>query len=162
MSCSHLETCPLFAHFALHPALSLWQQRYCREGFDDCVRFSKSKSGENISATLLPNGHMLTVEDADSRVERLFNAIQNGEVSTVANMFESAELDVNAYNATKTTGLMLASMTGSLQMVSVFLHKKADLSLTNINGDTAYDLALKTGNHHIANTLEARSNRQEL
>jgi len=61
MACAHIPTCPLFSLFTMKSSLSVWQQHYCNDKFDECNRYQLSHAGERVPPNLLPNGRSLEV-----------------------------------------------------------------------------------------------------
>ena len=59
MSCSHSSSCPLFAQFAMEPALAIWKKHFCDGEYTNCARYQMGLKGEVVPITLLPNGKMI-------------------------------------------------------------------------------------------------------
>ncbi|NNF54347.1 MAG: hypothetical protein HKN03_07880 [Acidimicrobiales bacterium] len=59
MSCSHVDSCPLFP--MLNNSLAGWRESYCDTDnrFLDCARFKASRSGKPVPLALLPNGKII-------------------------------------------------------------------------------------------------------
>lgn len=155
MSCSHLKSCPLFAQFALHPALGLWQEKYCQGDFKSCARYGASLAAKAIPVTLLPNGKLLETHnsDQDMRGGVMFNAVLNNRVWMLENLIHRVGVDINYKNIEGTTALMVAAEHGLKDMVDILIDAGADATLTNLTGETAYDLAVKGGHLDVADGL---------
>lgn len=155
MSCSHLKSCPLFAQFALHPALGLWQERYCEADYSGCARYQASKKAQAVPVTLLPNGKLLEVKstDDDMRGGVLFNAVLNNRVWMLENLIHRVGVDMNYRNIEGVTALMVASQHGLEDMVRILIEAGADLTLQDVGGQTAYDMAAKAGHVAVADLL---------
>jgi hypothetical protein len=59
MSCSHVSSCPLFAHFKMKSSLKVWQDVYCNGQYQTCERYKLASSGTRVPPNLLPNGKSL-------------------------------------------------------------------------------------------------------
>jgi hypothetical protein len=59
MACPHIQNCSLYSQFKVNSLLTIWKAAYCEGKFQDCVRFQKSCSGDQVPSNLLPNGRML-------------------------------------------------------------------------------------------------------
>jgi len=150
MSCTHSKSCPLFAQFALHPALSIWQQRYCEQDFQQCVRYEKSLSGVAIPVTLLPNGKLLAVQQSQEELHgvELFNAVMNNSLPMLLELLEQKHVNPDFRNVEGFTALMVASDQGFKGLVEVLLAHGADPAAKSVVGDTAMDMAAR--NRHYA------------
>jgi len=155
MSCSHISNCELFAQFAQNPALILWKTHYCNGGFQSCARFQRSLAGESIPLTLLPNG--TTIEATRSEEEMgsaaLFNAIEKNRTWMVNTFIEKVGVDVNSTNVTGSTALMMAADMGNVSIMRILLDHHADYRLENINGETAKDIAIRSGHQEVVALL---------
>ncbi len=155
MSCSHTTSCELFTQFAMNPALDVWKSHYCEGDFKVCVRFQRSKSGQPIPVTLLPNGKTITANRSNEEVgaTALFNSIVKGRTRMVSALLRTG-IDVNIRNIAGETPLMAAAEVGSAEIAALLLERGADVSVTDIDGDTAYDIAVNKGNEAVAELLK--------
>lgn len=161
MSCSHFKSCPLFAQFALHPALSIWQENYCEQDHTQCARFERSSSGAAVPVTLLPNGKVLSAKQSEQEMHGvvLFNAVTKNRAWMLKNLLEKVGADVNFQNIEGTTALMVAAEQGYVEMVRLLMNAGADATLANIANETASDIAKRTGNHTIATLIDSLKNK---
>ena len=124
MSCSHSESCPLFAQFAMEPALAVWRQHFCDGEYTKCARYQLGLKGGTIPITLLPNGKMIE-KKIKSKDEMggtaLFNAILKERVSMVKSMFASKMASAQVTSSDGSTPLMAAASVGNLEIVNILL-----------------------------------------
>lgn len=59
MSCTHVDSCPLFP--MLHASLAGWKDSYCDtdKTYKSCARFEASLTGKPVPLALLPNGKVI-------------------------------------------------------------------------------------------------------
>lgn len=60
--CPNASACPLFERFRASPALRVWQRFFCESSFERCARFGRMQCGDEVAATLLPDGTYLDQE----------------------------------------------------------------------------------------------------
>ena len=124
MSCSHSESCPLFAQFAMEPALAIWKQHFCDGEFTKCARYQLGLKGGTVPITLMPNGKMME-KKVKSKEElggtALFNAILKGRTSMVKSMFASKMSSAQVTSSDGSTPLMAAASIGNLEIVNILL-----------------------------------------
>ena len=156
MACSHVTNCELFVQFALNPALDLWKAHYCEGDFSQCVRYQRSNSGQSVPLTLLPNGKNVRIglTKTDSGTTALFNAILKRRPRMIHSLVR-AGVNINDRNIESVTPLMLAAEQGYDDVIAVLLMHGADPTATNLEGQTAYDIALEHGHVETANSLRA-------
>lgn len=156
MACSHVTNCELFVQFALNPALDLWKAHYCEGDFAHCARYQRSNSGQSVPLTLLPNGKNVRIglTKTDSGTTALFNAILKHRARMIHSLVR-AGVNVNDRNIENITPLMLAAEQGYDDIIAVLLLHGADPTATNLEGQTAYDIALENGHIETANSLRA-------
>ncbi len=157
MACSHRKKCQLFSQFVMHPALFIWQDRYCDADFHRCVRFIKSEKGFTVPVTLLPNGRLLDVRQTEDEVRGniLFNAVVKNRSWMLKSLLEKLGADVNYQNRYGMSALMIAAENGQEQMLEILLEHGADATLTTVSGETAAQLAERKGFRDVAATLRA-------
>ena len=146
MSCSHSADCPLFAQFAMEPALAVWKQHFCDGDFTKCARYQLGLKGSVVPLTLMPNGKMIerkvkTKEELGGTA--LFNAILKGRASMVKSMFASKMSSVQVTSSDGSTPLMAAASIGNLEIVNVLLEAGCNPFKTNENGINALTVAEK-------------------
>lgn len=151
MSCTHLPHCELFTQFAENPALNVWKIHYCHGEFQNCIRYRQALLGLAIPLTLLPNGDMIktTRSEEDMGCSALFNAIQKNRPWMVCTLIEKAGVNVNGTNVTGLTALMLAAEIGNATIIRVLLDHQAHTTLSNVNGETALDIAQRKGHQDV-------------
>jgi hypothetical protein len=146
MSCTHSADCPLFAQFAMEPALAIWKQHFCDGEFTKCVRYKLSLKGEVVPIALMPNGKMLE-NKVKSKEEMggtaLFNAILKGRVSMVKSMFSSKMSTVQVTSSDGSTPLMAAASVGNLEIINLLLEAGCNPFNTNNNNINALAVAEK-------------------
>ena len=124
MSCSHSADCPLFAQFAMEPALAVWKQHFCDGDFTKCARYQLGLKGSVVPLTLMPNGKMIESK-VKSKEElggtALFNAILKGRASMVKSMFASKMSSAQITSTDGSTPLMAAASVGNLEIVNILL-----------------------------------------
>ena len=159
MPCNHIESCELFTQFALNPALRLWQESFCQGEFTRCKRFQNSQKGLPIPLTLLPNGKILSVLHSQDELGAvaIFNAIVKKRAHMVRSLIK-AGANPNAKNVEGKTPLMLAAELDCLEIVELLIEKNVDALAQTVQGETAYDLAVKRGHTKIAAVLRPHSN----
>lgn len=160
MSCTHCDSCELFAQFALNPALQVWQAHYCQGEYQRCVRYQMSLRRETVPLNLLPNGTKVEIprSNNDYSATALFNAILKLRVPMVESLLKHG-IDVNVRNSDGMTPLMAAASTGNFDIVRMLLAKGADTYAMNNTGESAWDIATRSGHQNIATLLRASSTR---
>lgn len=157
MSCSHTSDCPLFAQFALEPALAIWKSHYCDGEFAKCARYQMSLKGDAVPITLLPNGKMIekkvkTKEELGGTA--LFNAILKNRASMVKSMFASNMSSVSVVANDGSTPLMAAASIGSLEIVNILLDAGCNPFKTNNVGLNALNVAEKKNFPECASAIK--------
>jgi hypothetical protein len=146
MSCTHSADCPLFAQFAMEPALAVWKQHFCDGKFMKCARYQLSLEGATVPLTLMPNGKMIE-NKVKSKEEMggtaLFNAILKGRVSMVKSMFSSKMATVRVISSDGSTPLMAAASVGNLEIVNILLEAGCNPFNINNNNINALTVAEK-------------------
>lgn len=146
MSCSHTANCPLFAQFAMEPALAIWKSHYCDGEYTNCARYQLGLKGEAVPITLLPNGKMIE-KKVKSKEElggtALFNAILKNRASMVKSMLTSNMSSANVVSNDGSTPLMAAASIGSLEIVNILLEAGCNPYRTNNIGINALTVAEK-------------------
>lgn len=162
MACTHVESCELFAQFALNPALQVWQVHYCDQDFKRCARYQLALTGAAVPLNLLPNGSKVEAarSDAEYGATAMFNAILKRRLPMVESLLRTG-IDVNIRDGRGVTPLMAAAATGDLEIVKFLLKKKAAPQLKNSAGETAYEIARRAGFSDVAALLasSARASR---
>ena len=146
MSCSHSSSCPLFAQFAMEPALAIWKKHFCDGEYTNCARYQKGLKGEVVPITLLPNGKMIE-HKVKSKEEMggtaLFNAILKNRTSMVKSMFSSKMASVDVVANDGSTPLMVAASVGNVEIIEFLLSVGCNPFKTNNDGYDALIVAQK-------------------
>lgn len=146
MSCSHSTDCPLFAQFAMEPALAVWKQHFCDGEYTKCARYQLGLKGSVVPITLMPNGKMIETK-AKTKEEMggtaLFNAILKGRASMVKSMFASKMSSVQITSSDGSTPLMAAASIGNFEIVNILLEAGCNPYKTNNDGINALTVAEK-------------------
>jgi hypothetical protein len=154
MSCTHVDSCELFAQFALNPALQVWQVHYCDQDFKRCARYQLSLTGAAVPLNLLPNGSRVEAarSDADYGATAIFNAILKRRMPMIESLLRTG-MDVNIRDSRGMTPLMAAAATGDVEIVRYLLKKKATPQLKSSAGETAQEIAVRAGFSNVAALL---------
>ena len=157
MSCSHSSNCPLFAQFAMEPALTIWKQHFCEGEHTKCARYQLGLKGATVPITLMPNGKMLE-KKSKSKEEMggtaLFNAILKGRASMVKSMFASKMATAQVTSTDGSTPLMAAASIGNLEIVNILLDAGCNPFNTNNNGLNALTVAENKKFHDCAKSIK--------
>lgn len=144
MSCSHSSSCPLFAQFAMEPALAIWKKHFCDGDYTKCSRYQMGLKGEVVPLTLLPNGKMIE-NKVKSKEEiggtALFNAILKNRIPMVKSMLASKMSSVNVVANDGSTPLMVAASVGNIEIVEFLLEVGCNPFKTNNDGIDALTVA---------------------
>lgn len=146
MSCTHSSNCPLFAQFAMEPALAVWKQHFCDGEFIKCSRYELGLKGETVPITLLPNGKMIenkTKSKEEMGGTALFNAILKGRASMVKSMLASKMATAQVVSTDGSTPLMAAASIGNLEIVNILLESGCNPFKSNNNNINALAVAEK-------------------
>ena len=146
MSCSHASSCPLFAQFAMEPALAIWKKHFCDGEYTNCARYQMGLKGEVVPLTLLPNGK--TIEHKVKSKEEiggtaLFNAILKNRISMVKSMFASKMTSVDVVANDGSTPLMVAASVGNAEIIEFLLSVGCNPFKTNNDGYDSLVVAQK-------------------
>lgn len=96
MACSHTSTCPLFPLISVNAALKVWKTFYCEGKFENCQRYTLSKSGQSVPANLLPNGKSLDLGGMTAATKDELKTSLTGNVAKkVAEEMASIDLDLD-------------------------------------------------------------------
>ena len=149
MACTHIDTCELFVQFALNPALDIWKSAFCNDDYRSCVRYQTALKGQVVPLSLLPNGKKITVHRTQDELAStaLFNCIAKNRLPMARSLIKTVGVDINTCNVEGTTALMAAVEYGSIDMIKLLLSFNPDTSMTNMHGQTAYDLAVEKHDH---------------
>ena len=146
MSCSHSSSCPLFAQFAMEPALAIWKKHFCDGEYTNCARYQKGLKGEVVPITLLPNGKMIE-NKVKSKEElggtALFNAILKNRTSMVKSMFSSKMASVDVVANDGSTPLIVAASVGNVEIIEFLLSVGCNPFKTNNDGYDSLVVAQK-------------------
>ena len=144
MSCSHSSSCPLFAQFAMEPALAIWKKHFCDGEYTNCARYQMGLKGEVVPITLLPNGKMIE-HKVKSKEEiggtALFNAILKNRTSMVKSMLSSKMSSVDVVANDGSTPLMVAASIGNTEITEFLLSVGCNPFKTNNDGYDALVVA---------------------
>ncbi len=145
MACSHISSCELFVQFALNPALEIWKKAYCNGDYVGCVRYTTAKKRQQVPLSLLPNGKKIRINRSQDELATtaLFNCIEKDRVRMASSLIKTVGVDIDACNVEGTTALMASVEIGSVEMIKFLLSFNPDTTMTNIHGQTAYDLAVE-------------------
>ena len=137
MSCSHASSCPLFAQFAMEPALAIWKKHFCDGEYTNCARYQMGLKGEVVPLTLLPNGK--TIEHKVKSKEEiggtaLFNAILKNRTPMVKSMFASKMTSIDVVANDGSTPLMVAASVGNVEIIEFLLSVGCNPFKTNNDG----------------------------
>lgn len=159
MACSHVDSCELFAQFALNPALRVWQVHYCDKDYSRCARFQLARGRQPVPLNLLPNGSKVDTprSEADYGATAIFNAILKRRPQMVESFLRTG-IDVNIRDSRGMTPLMAAAAIGEVDIIRMLLAKRANRSLTSNDGETAYQLAVRGGFREAATLIGADQN----
>ena len=146
MSCSHSSSCPLFAQFAMEPALAIWKKHFCDGEYTNCARYQMGLKGEVVPLTLLPNGK--TIEHKVKSKEEiggtaLFNAILKNRIPMVKSMLSSKMASVNVVANDGSTPLMVAASVGNVEIIEFLLSVGCNPFKTNNDGYDSLVVAQK-------------------
>jgi len=158
MACSHSTDCPLFAQFAMEPALAIWKKHFCDGDFTKCARYQLSIKGATVPITLLPNGKMIekkTKSKEEMGGTALFNAILKGRVSMVKSMFASKMATAQVNSSDGSTPLMAAASVGNLEIVNILLEEGCNPFNTNNKGANALFVAKHKNFTECAQVIKA-------
>lgn len=112
---------------------------------------------ERLIRTLIAEGADLDGRDDDGYVESrfpLFAAADRGNIA-LAQLLIDFGADVNNFSNYEGTALMAAAAKGNLEMVRFLLNAGANPALINRSGETAADVATKSGFYDVARALTA-------
>lgn len=144
MSCSHSSSCPLFAQFAMEPALAIWKKHFCDGEYTNCARYQMGLKGEVVPITLLPNGKMIE-HKVKSKEEiggtALFNAILKNRTPMVKSMLSSKMASVDVVANDGSTPLMVAVSIGNTEIAEFLLSAGCNPFKTNNDGYDALTVA---------------------
>jgi Ankyrin repeats (3 copies) len=144
MTCSHSNDCPLFAQFAMEPALAVWKKHFCDGEYTNCARYQLGLKGETVPITLLPNGKMIE-KKAKTKEEMggtaLFNAILKGRVPMVKSMLSSKMSSARITSTDGSTPLMAAASVGNLEIINILLESGCNPYFENNKGVNALMVA---------------------
>lgn len=157
--CSHMSNCELFVQFALNPALDIWKKYYCKSHYTSCIRFQRSKTGQQVPITLLPNGKSIELDQREGAPSHhgshaIFNAILKDRIRMVSSLIKVG-IDINSKNIDGVTPLMAAAQYGRADIIELLLQHGADKSVKNVYGHTAYDIAKEKNHINVMGLLSA-------
>lgn len=154
MSCSHATSCELYPLMAMEPALNLWKNHFCDGDHEKCARFQLSLSGKAVPLTLLPNGKQLAPRSkTEINASALFNAIQKQRVPMIRSMLKTNIDPKNAVTSDGTTPTMAAAAIGNVEILNLLLEKGCNPFSKNKVGETALDIAVKSGHAECESIL---------
>jgi len=157
MSCTHSSNCPLFAQFAMEPALAVWKKHFCDGEFTKCARYQLGLKGGTIPITLLPNGKMIenkTKSKEEMGGTALFNAILKGRASMVKSMLASKMASAQVVSTDGSTPLMAAASIGNLEIVNILLESGCNPFKSNNNNINALGVAEKKSFSDCAKSIK--------
>ena len=158
MSCSHSSDCPLFAQFAMEPALAVWKKHFCDGDFTKCARYQLGLKGQSVPLTLMPNGKMIEAK-SKSKEEMggtaLFNAILKKRTSMVKSMLASKMATVDITSPDGSTPLMAAANVGEIEIVKILLEAGCNPYKSNKDGINALAVAERRGFQDCASTIKS-------
>ena len=95
MACSHTSTCPLFPLISVNSALKVWKTFYCEGKYENCQRYTLSRSGQSVPANLLPNGKSLDISGMTAAKDELKSAPTGTVAKKVADEMALIDLDLD-------------------------------------------------------------------
>lgn len=102
------------------------------------------------------NGHVLELSSPLASISPLFRlALIKGEEASVL-LHLRRHAPVNGRDAHGRTPLMIAATNGRAGICDLLIVEGADVSLSDADGCTAVDLAMRYGHHAVASSLQAR------
>jgi len=107
-----------------------------------CVLFSIEYNNIPSMLTAISNGAYVNIHSQSGYTPVIF-AVQQGNLEAVQTLVKRYGSDVDRQENDGWTPLHFAASMGSVEMVKLLLSVGADASLTSINGDTAYDIAVQ-------------------
>jgi hypothetical protein len=155
MACTNCDSCELYAQFALHPALRVWQTHYCAGEYKRCARFQLSLQKKPVPLNLLPNGATIAAARSEEAcgATAFFNAVMKNRTSMVDSLIRTG-VNVNTRNGNGATALMVAAQLGQLDMVRMLLERRADAQLRDKKGRTAGEIAAQAGHGAVTQILQ--------
>ena len=155
MPCTNCNSCELYAQFALHPALRVWQTHYCAGDYKRCVRFQLSVQKKVVPLNLLPNGATIATARSEEACSATayFNAVMKNRASMVDSLIRTG-VDVDTRNGNGATALMVAVHSGHVDMVRTLLARGADVTARDSKGHTAAEIAAHAGHGVITQVLQ--------
>ncbi len=155
MNCTHSKDCQLYAQFAMDPSLRLWKQRYCVAEFKQCARYQLALEGKSIPLTLLPNGRRVKQRSKEQiSAAALFNAILKQRVPMVKSMLKTGLPSERVMSSDGMTPLMASATVGNVELAEIMLEHGCNPYARNTNGETALDIALRSGFDDCARIIE--------
>lgn len=155
MACTHSKDCQLYAQFAMEPSLRLWKERYCVSEYEQCARYQLALEGKSVPLTLLPNGHRVKQRSKEQMsAAALFNAILKQRVPMVKSMLKTGLPSKRVMSADGMTPLMASASVGNVELAEIMLEHGCNPHAKNLKGETALDIALRSGFTDCARVIE--------
>ena len=157
MTCTHHSQCPLFAQFAMEPALKLWKQHFCDNVFNKCARYQLSLSGKPVPLNLLPNGKLIEKKVRSSEEvggTALFNAILKKRAPMVRSMLKTQTATSSIMSQDGMTPLMAAASVASPEIIEIVLEFGCNPFNVNQDGKMAIDIARDAGCDECVSVLQ--------
>ncbi len=155
MACTHSKDCQLYAQFAMEPSLRLWKQRYCVSEYEQCARYQLALEGKSVPLTLLPNGRRVKQRSKEQMsAAALFNAILKQRVPMVKSMLKTGLPSERVVSADGMTPLMASASVGNVELAEIMLEHGCNPHAKNLKGETALDIALRSGFADCARVIE--------
>lgn len=155
MDCTHSKDCQLYAQFAMEPSLRLWKQRYCISEYEQCARYQLALEGKSVPLTLLPNGRRVKQRSKEQMsAAALFNAILKQRVPMVKSMLKTGLPSERVVSTDGMTPLMASASVGNVELAEIMLEHGCNPHAKNLKGETALDIALRSGFDDCARVIE--------
>jgi len=155
VDCTHSKDCQLYAQFAMEPSLRLWKQRYCIGEYEQCARYQLALEGKSVPLTLLPNGRRVKQRSKEQMsAAALFNAILKQRVPMVKSMLKTGLPSERVMSTDGMTPLMASASVGNVELTEIMLEHGCNPHAKNLKGETALDIALRSGFDDCARVIE--------
>lgn len=115
------------------------------------LMYAAQRNNVECAKTLIDHGANLNLQDHLGRTAMMIAARYNNK--EVAQLLVD-RTDLNIQNKEGETALMIAAEDNDFEITQLLLDHKADKTIVNANGETAFDLAVKNGHLPLAKLIE--------